>query len=55
MVDSLQLRVIAAFEALEDQAPGPFAPDAGEPGASRSPPGAARITAARPAAAAAWG
>ncbi|MGJ0532653.1 MAG: oxygen-dependent coproporphyrinogen oxidase, partial [Methylocystis sp.] len=26
--ESLQLRIIAAFEALEDEATGPFAPDA---------------------------
>ncbi|HEY8212690.1 MAG TPA: oxygen-dependent coproporphyrinogen oxidase [Methylocystis sp.] len=30
--ESLQLRIIAAFEALEDAAPGPFAPEAEEPG-----------------------
>ncbi len=30
--ESLQLRIIAAFEALEDEAPGPFAPDATTPG-----------------------
>lgn len=30
--ESLQLRIIAAFEALEDEAPGPFAPDADAPG-----------------------
>ena len=30
--ESLQLRIIAAFEALEDEAPGPFAQDADEPG-----------------------
>ncbi|MGZ9116236.1 MAG: coproporphyrinogen III oxidase, partial [Methylocystis sp.] len=30
--ESLQLRIIAAFEALEDEAPGPFAQDADAPG-----------------------
>ena len=32
MVRLLQLRIIAAFEALEDEAPGPFAQDADAPG-----------------------
>ena len=42
-----QLRIIAAFEALEDEATGPFAPDAEEVEGSFSLPGAERTKAAR--------
>ena len=30
--ESLQARIVAAFESIENDAPGPFAPEAGAPG-----------------------
>ena len=50
--EELQTRLIAAFEAIEDDCPGPFAPT--RPAVSKSRRGAASTTPGSPAAAAAW-